>query len=146
MQLMYSVIVPFLFIFCSCASTKAVSNCDKCSVEISVMGINKNDINEQIIEELFCTVEDSCQVNAEFMEVFNEALFACLGKVPEIFVKQFSVSSKQEFILKQLESPINDTINLQEIIEKLTKTPQKKNADSYNKILQALNLAKKKMQ
>jgi hypothetical protein len=146
MQLIYSVITPILFTLCSCASTKVINNCDKCSVQIAVMAINKTDTNEQIIEELFCTAEDSCQVNAEFMEVFNEALFACLEKSPEIFVKQFSISSKQGHILKQLESPINDTINLQEIIEKLTKTSHEKHTDSYTKILQALNLAKKKMQ
>lgn len=146
MQLIYSVIVPILFTLCSCRSTKEVINCNKCSVEFAVKAINKNHINEQIIEKLFCTAEDSCQINAEFLEVFNEALFVCLGKAPEIFVKLFSISSKQEFILKQLESPINDTINLKEIIEKLTKIPNEKHADSYNKILQALNLAKKKMQ
>jgi hypothetical protein len=101
MQLIYSVITPILFTLCSCASTKAAGNCDKCSGHIAVMAINKNDINEQIIEELFCTAEDSCQVNAEFMEVFNKALFACLEKSPEIFVKQFSIISNQGFILKQ---------------------------------------------
>lgn len=146
MQLIYSVLLPILFTIYSCASTKAVSNCDKCSVQIAVMAINENDINEQIIEELFCTGEDSCQENSEFMEVFNEALFACLKKSPELFVKQISISSKQGFILKQLESPINDNINPQEIIDKLSKTPHEIHTDSYTKILQALNLAKKKMQ
>lgn len=146
MQLIYSIIVPVLFTICSCASTRVIEDCNKCSVEISVMAINENNINEQTIQKLFCTAEDSCRVNAEFMEIFNEALFVCLEKKPEIFVKQFSFSPKQEFILKQLESPISDTIDLRKIIENLTKIPKKKNADSYNKVLQALNLATKKMQ
>jgi hypothetical protein len=145
MQIIYSLIVPIFFTLCSCSSTKAIEDCNKCSLEISVMAINENNMSEQTIEMIFCTTADSCQVNAEFMEVFNEALFVCLERKPEIFVKHFSLSSKQELVLKQLESPISDTINLQRVIENLTKIPQKKKTDSYNKILQALNLAAKKM-
>lgn len=146
MQIKYSLMLPILFSLGSCASTKAVSDCKKCSVEISVKTISESNITEEIIEKLFCTAADSCQVNAEFMEAFNEALFVCLEKKPDIFVQQFSLSARQDLVLQQLESPVNDTIHLQKIIEQLTKMPKPKNADAYDKILQALNVAEKKKQ
>jgi hypothetical protein len=120
------------------------NNCSKCSTEIAVTVINENNINKEMINKLFCTAEDTCLTNVEFMEVFNEALFVSLEKKPEFFVEQFSLNSKQEFILKQLERPISDKINLDTVIEKLTKTSMKKQ-ESYHKILQALRLAKSKV-
>ncbi|GEM_PF-2302135 len=143
MPIANSLFFPVVFILYSCSSAKTVKNCEECNTVIAIRAINENNISEQLIDTLFCTSADSCLKNAEFMEVYNEALFVCLGKKPGIFVQQLARSYRKKFILKQLESPVIDTINIQKIIGELEKTAQK-NTGTYNKILQALKLALKK--
>ena len=136
--------ILFLVTLFSCTSNKLKSDCIKCNISMAVRFINEDIVNEQMADSLFCTGTDSCLRNVEFMEVFNEALFVGLNKNPEMFIKLFSNSSKKEFILKQLERPINDTIELKKIIDKLTNIT-KGDSESRNKILQALNLALKNL-
>lgn len=144
MPIANSLFFPVVFILYSCSSANTVKNCEECNTVIAARAINENIISEQLIDTLFCTGADRCLTNAEFMEIYNEALFVCLGKKPGIFVQQLAHSSRKKFILKQLESPVIDTINIQKIIGELEKTAQK-NTGTYNKILQALKLAEKKM-
>jgi hypothetical protein len=137
-----SLLISFLLLG-SCTIVNLKSRCDKCDISIAVTVINDNSPTRKLIDELFCTVEDSCLKNVEFMESFNEALFVSLERKPGIFTRQFSASSKQQLILKQLEAPVHDRINLDLIIEKINKDSAKKNG-SIDKILTALRVAKSK--
>lgn len=137
------IIIAFIMHVYSCSSTSAIENCKKCSIDIAINTINDSLNNKKMVKNLFCTAGESCLINAEFMEIFNEALFICLEKQPSTFIEQFSISSKQEFILKQLASPVNDNINPQNIITKFTQMPFRK-TKNYYKILNALQMADKK--
>lgn len=136
----YFTLSTFIFLTFSCASTNFKTDCKPCDIDTVSRIANANKIDQREIKELFCIGQEDCSENVEFMEIFNEALFVSLNNNPQEFIKEFSRSKKRNFILKQLESPINDAIDLKKIINKVAQSSEGKD-DARNQILKALRTA-----
>jgi hypothetical protein len=130
-----------IFIFCICFGTKP---CTKCDLEkVRIVGENINKLTYNILSDFLCTVDTSCINNAEFSEASNGTLFSVLEKYPDLF---FQVVSKGNvnitFILKEIESPVDDLIDLQGIYDKIKLVPD--NTELKTKCLNSLIIAAEK--
>ncbi len=83
--------------------------------------------------------------NVEFGEVSNEQLFIFAEKFPKSFVNAFDIASAQtqELIIKELETPIHDGIDLKLVYQRIKGTDLK--TSSTSKILEAVKVAGNKM-
>jgi len=69
-----------------------------------------------MLSEFLCTFDNSCKNNAEYSEYSNETLFAVLEKAPNLFFQVMATGQiDNKIILKEIENPISDLINLQNI-------------------------------
>jgi len=69
------------------------------------------------------TFSEDCADNVEFQEYSNELLFKVLQKYPDLFLKTLSEDPKfyeLADILRQLENPIHDQVNLEETLESIS--------------------------
>ncbi len=72
-----------------------------------------------MLSEFMCTFDNSCKNNVEYSEFSNETLFAVLEKAPNLFFQVMTTGQiDNEIILKEIENPINDLINLQAVYDK----------------------------
>lgn len=92
------------------------------------------------------SIKDECKNNIEFSEVGNETLFYSLQANPEEFIsvlENYHLIMDTSYILFNLENPVHDGINLNEIILKV------KSVEGHDKtklsVHQALTKAIKKM-
>jgi hypothetical protein len=68
------------------------------------------------------TFGNECKGNVEYTEFSNEVLFKVINKKTEIFIDVFNKnieSLETEVILKELESPLLDQADLNQIISKI---------------------------
>jgi hypothetical protein len=73
-------------------------------------------IDEALIGALLKTGTAACSDNAEFGEVFNEAVFYCLEHQPDAFIRQFPLAADRDYVVGALESPVNDAIDVAGIL------------------------------
>lgn len=99
---------------------------DKCDIE-RVVNLSKkldNPDTDDVLNFLL-TISKDCRNNVEYMQFSNEVLFGILSKQPETIIQLVESNDKiekEEFIL-YLSNPINDGIDVLEVIESLKSIP-----------------------
>jgi len=124
------------FTTASCQST-----CDKCDLA-KVKAINEqiDNLTPSLIRNFLCTFDKSCSNNAEFSSWSNETLFKVLDKAPKVFFQVITDKDiNTDILLKEIENPIDDLINLQLLYDKLKTTTAP--ADIKTKYLKSLEVA-----
>jgi len=98
----------------------AVKPCDKCDVEkVRLVNQHLDSLTDQMLSEFLCTFDNSCKNNVEYSEFSNETLFTVLEKAPTLFFQVLTTRQiDDKIILKEIENPINDLINLQAVYDK----------------------------
>ncbi len=122
----------------------AVKPCDKCDLEkVRIVNQHLDSLTYQMLTEFLCTFDNSCKNNVEYSEFSNETLFSVLEKAPNLFFQVMATRQiDNKIILKEIENPINDLINLQTVYDK-TKIATTK-TELKTKYLNALILAANK--
>ena len=114
-------------------SVFATKPCVKCDLEkVRIVNQYLDSLTDQMLSEFLCTFDNSCKNNVEYSEFSNETLFAVLEKAPTLFFQVLTTRQiDHKIILKEIENPINDLINLQAVYDKTklatTKTKLKTN-------------------
>jgi hypothetical protein len=113
----------------------------RCSIKILKTTNSRLDkLDLVIIADFLATFHHSCNSNVEYSEWANELLFKTLNRKPEIVLQLLIKNSSldRNYILKQLESPINDAINLDSLVKKIKKV-EKPSSDYWKpKIIETL--------
>ena len=93
--------------------------------------------SDKEIENFLLTFDASCQTNAEYSEYSNELLFNLLHKFPDKLISILKKNNNIHFryILKELQKPVNDGIEIDEIVKQI----QSRKDTIAIKILQALD-------
>src|ERR1041385_1578815 len=104
-----------------CITVYADNACKKCDIEkVKMVQAHLDSLTFTIISDFLCTFGKSCINDAEFSASSNGTLFTVLEYAPTLF---FRVLAKSKFdndlLLKEVESPINDLIDLQKIYNKV---------------------------
>jgi hypothetical protein len=98
----------------------------KTLVKINSILEKGSELNDQDFATFFANMNPNCSDNVEYNQFNNELIFKTLESNPKKFVAFLSrVSKKKEildFVLTQLQNPINDGIELKNIHIKLNKT------------------------
>jgi len=114
----------------------------KCDIEIlkEVEKDLKNLTSDQLVNFL-STFDESCNNNVEFAEWSNELLFQVVAKYPKQTIEIAKISKDINFkaILTELESPVNDMLEPQQLKEKILAVVIQ--SEYKNRIIQALNVA-----
>lgn len=120
------------------------NSCDACDLEkVVVVSQNLDRLDAKMIHEFLQTFDASCKQKVEFLEFSNEMLFKVLEYAPGLFLQNVEKENIDiAIILEAIQNPISDSINLQQIYEKIKAT----NDNNTIKIecLNALVLAAKK--
>jgi hypothetical protein len=128
----------FALLIDGCAIGKA--SCPSCSLKL--IPLNGIEYSRSQLIDFFCTIQPDClKLQVEFSETANEEIFHVLHEKPEMFVEVFDGLNrkKKALILSMIENPINDEVNLNELLEMMYKIPNHKN--SVNKICFAIGKA-----
>lgn len=95
----------------------------KCQSEPLIAIVDSiEDLNESLVLNFLSTFSILCENNVEFSQWSNELLFKILDKAPDLFVKTLDENAYRldtTSILKELEAPIHDLIDINLIIEKI---------------------------
>ena len=96
----------------------------RCDIDI-VLETDENmaNLSDNLIYLFLYSFDESCNNNAEFIEYSNEVLFKLLIHYPEeIATNIIKEDINQKIILNELSSPINDGINVNEVIKSVKKS------------------------
>jgi hypothetical protein len=124
-----SVLMIFLlsstFVFCK-GQEKLTEK--KCDIDIITFTNERIDsLNEAIVLKFLSVFDATCNTNVEFSEYSNEVLFAVLEKRPDLVIialDKYSYLSK-DYILKNLQQPVNDEINIEKVKDEVAKVKTK---------------------
>lgn len=119
-----------------------LGDCNKCDITyVSNVESNISIINKEDLRKFFCTYRYSCVDNVEFGEFFNEVLFLVLEKQSRIAIEilKSDETINVELLLKEMQSPIHDGINVKEIRQVVERNSIK--GDFTDKVLNALQIA-----
>ena len=97
------------------------------------------------ISKLINDIRTTDSNNVEFGEVSNEQLFMFAEQFPKSFILAFTNTNEQtqQLLVKELETPIHDGIDLKLVYQRIKKTGLTTNSTS--KILEAVKVAGNKM-
>jgi hypothetical protein len=131
-----------IFIFTGFSFGQTNPDSLKCNRNILLEFDNHLDsLNNKLAKDFLHTFDKSCSNNVEFSEWSNELLFQFIEHYPDIFIKL--LSSKEIFdttyIYKNLETPVNDGINLEKIRANIKSV--KSNSPIKAKLLECINNA-----
>ncbi|GGF69552.1 hypothetical protein [Wenyingzhuangia marina] len=91
----------------------------------SLIEINSK-LSDNEYSTFFSNIDPNCSINIEYSEFTNELIFKILETNPEKFISFLNYVPVEkeilEYLLNQLQNPISDTINLNEIASKLKET------------------------
>jgi len=95
-----------------------------CSVKnLAIVQNHLDSLNEEDIQLLLCTFDESCANNVEFAQFSNEMLFEVLQKRPALLTAEISQNKANinlPIILTELESPIHDGFDVREIMNSIS--------------------------
>ena len=99
--------------------------CEKCDLEVVKMtDHNIQSLNIEMINAFICAFDTACAKNAEYSEWSNEVLFKIANQYPDYLLTAIKANRPSiPFLLHQFQNPVNDTISLQTIYDKLKATP-----------------------
>uniref|UniRef100_UPI00404ABB47 hypothetical protein n=1 Tax=Flavobacterium sp. TaxID=239 RepID=UPI00404ABB47 len=120
------------------------NSCYACDLEkVVFVSQNLDGLDAKMIHEFLQTFDASCKQNIEFSEFSNETLFKVLEYAPALFLQVIERDNiDAEIILEAIQNPINDSINLQQIYDKIKATND--NSTMKKKCLIAFVLAAEK--
>jgi len=106
------------------------------SVYLKSLFDNIENPSDKDIENFLLTFDESCKSKVEYLEFSNELLFDILYRYPNrvIIILSKNKNINQNLILKELEAPIHDGIDIKEIIKRTKKIDN----DISNKIVKVL--------
>ncbi len=109
--------------YCGWGKIEVKNKLKKCDIDIVLsVSNNINEIDTLDVDNLFRTIDKTCINNAEFSEVSNEVLFKVIYRHPELFIYELHRLKDEidlEYIIDEFESPINDSIKIDDIIKKI---------------------------
>lgn len=118
------------------------TSCAKCDIEI-LAAVNRDMamLSFKQVLALFCTMDNSCAENVEFSEFSGELIFQVFNHKPEFSLRALEKSSNSsaDAVIKRLENPINDILDLNLIYSKVSSIAAHKK--SKKRVLEALQLA-----
>ncbi len=127
----------------TCSSVFGQTTCKKCDVsKAQVIEIHEQNLTYNVVSEFLCTFDSVCNNNVEFSEYSNKILFRVLANAPELY---FNVLENEKLdknlFLRAIENPIDDSINLQEIYDKIKRSSVSNliKSEYSNSILTAAN-------
>ena len=94
----------------------------KCNLEtLARLYKNIDSPSRDMIEEFLLTFDSTCKSNVEYTEFSNELLFLVLNSAPEKTIEILAKNGDLDTttIFNSLQSPIDDTINIDELINKI---------------------------
>ena len=102
-------------------------DCDlKTLIHINSILEKNTELNDQDFTAFFTNMIPNCANNIEYSQFNNELIFKTLESNPKKFITFLNRISKKkellEFVITQLQNPINDTIELNKIYLQLEKT------------------------
>ncbi|MCX2682140.1 hypothetical protein OOZ15_19495 [Galbibacter sp. EGI 63066] len=117
----------------------------KCNIDVIVETYNNvSSLDNKMIELFLLTFDSECINNVEYMEFSNEVLFKVLHNEPGLVLKLMSEDSSLErkAILNTLANPINDEININDLINRIENIKTRDYIEMRNQILDSLKKAK----
>ncbi len=117
--------------------------CEPCQISVLILIERNGKLTQSDIESFFCSLDSLCSNNIEFSEVSNEFLFELLQNYPEYCLRALDnpqFKSKVPYILRMIESPIEDVIDLNRIYAKIDSLPPEQFHSKEN-LLKALSIA-----
>ena len=127
----------------NCLAQKLPSNLDECSqLLLSTKKAGENIKNHEI-ELLLSSVNSLCLQSTEYSEWVNEIIYKLIIIKPEGFIASFNKQSTniQKNVLKEIESPIHDGIDLEASYNSIKST----NSQNSESILKAIHTAGEKI-
>jgi len=93
----------------------------RCDIDIVLeTDENMDSLSDNLIYLFLYSFDESCSNNVEFSEYSNEVLFKLLKHYPDQAAKNIIRDEiNQDVIFKELSSPINDAISVDEVVESL---------------------------
>lgn len=90
----------------------------KCNIELlAYVWKNPDKVDESLLEKFLHTFGNECRNNAEFSGFGNKVIFKLLDSQPGNFINALgSPKVDSDYILKELERPVNDAINLNDLL------------------------------
>jgi hypothetical protein len=109
-----------------------------------ISSINDETLHDSLIIAFLESIDPACfQDNAEYSEIYHQALFLMLSEYTENTVLAITKTSTQlNTVLTMLENPLDDKINLDELHERISKLAF--NKKTKKKILSSLKKARSK--
>ena len=103
--------------------------CIKCNIEnAKVVSKNLSSLTYSLVAEFLCSFDVSCKNNAEYSEVANETLYNVLISAPSLLFQVVEDEQiNRQHLLKEIENPINDGIDLQTAYSNVNVSYSKKN-------------------
>ncbi len=115
-----------------------------CSQSLVPIEQSLNQLDEIKVNTLVSSVGGACLSSVEFSEWVNELLYAAATERPTYFIKSFSGQSPeiQKNIIKELESPIHDGIDLNKAFNAIKSSPS---VSGKSEVLLAIKVAADKI-
>ena len=116
------IIIVTVIILLNISTITAQSECEKCEIQkITTVYKNVDNLNYQIINEFLCTFDKSCENNVEYSQWSNEMLFKVIENSTDLYFEVLENYNQREkdYLLKELESPIHDGIDIQIIYDNI---------------------------
>jgi len=99
---------------------------DNCTCNIKnlvIVNQHLKNLTTEDIELLLCSFNEKCRDNSEFTAFSNEVLFEVLQRQPDLVIQELAVNKNEldlETILSELENPIHDGFDLEEIVKEVS--------------------------
>ncbi|MBL7846268.1 MAG: hypothetical protein JNL40_02275 [Cyclobacteriaceae bacterium] len=116
---------------------------NKCDTNVVLSTQNKaGKLTSKDVKAFLYTFGKECSNNVEFSEFSNEVLFQIIDKQTDLVLRTMANEESRlemEAILSKLSSPINDSINIKELISKVDRIEM--NGELRKKVLERLKIA-----
>jgi len=128
---------PFLLVYCQTNEDTLACNSNILLQVYDHIG----EIDSSLAIDFLNTFSNQCKNNAEFSEWSNELLFAFIQSQPTLFLNNLSFinEDKLNYILQEIQSPVNDGIEVGLIKKEIQKTES--NSSIKPSVLDALDIA-----
>ncbi|MEM6346316.1 MAG: hypothetical protein AAF927_20675 [Bacteroidota bacterium] len=131
--------------YCRFEKIEENKHCDSCDIKtwMPIIDSTFKSLTPKMIGEMICTIERSCANNSEFSSIANEYLFELLDKYPNETLKGIKKKKLDDknYILKQIQNPVHDGIEIQALIKKLEQVDNKSLNAIKIEVLESLKTA-----
>lgn len=119
------VIALMAVLFTHAAFAQEPSELDKCSQTLAKVESSLGALDRKIIDALLSSVNRTCLSSVEYSEWSNELVYAAATAEPLLFLSSLDKQPQdvQKNILGELESPVNDGIDLKKAYQAISSAP-----------------------